>query len=236
MKRGIVKAIIWKEWICLFRRSFGIILFYIFLLVGTNLFLPSMYMEENIKNPWITSMLFNNAFILSASVIIAIGSVIISQSMGLERREGILRLLIGFGFPPEVIWLAQYVFACIFSYLCWLVCLAIYWIGIQGFYDIQMSITGESAFLLLFMFPVIAMFFLAFYAFLFWITRNQTTLIVYSILPGLIYLLSFFFIQEFSETKIRFHWAVIIGLIAVSVGSVFVFEYIIKRIGSKDLD
>lgn len=234
MSRYIFRAVIWKEAICFFRNSLLIVLFYIFLMLGTNLFLPSLYIEENIS-PWMNDLLLNNAVILSATLIVTVGSVIISQSMSLERREGILKVLLGMNLPAETIWLAQYCFALISSYMIWLIVFCVYSMGVPVFYDMHMYMTKESLLLAFVVFPAVSALLLAVYAWLFWIARNQTTQILYSMIPVLVYMISFYLSQVFAEIKLHIHILAAVGLILVSTAGIIVIARIIKNIDAEQI-
>lgn len=229
MNKTIIKAIIWKETICFFRSSLLIVLFYIFLLLGTNLFLPSLYIENGIVSPWMNDLLMNNGIILSATLTITIGCVIIGQSMGLERREGILKVLIGIGIPTDIIWMAQYIFASVCSYILWLLSFGVYSLGIPMIYGIRMELSGESVLLAGVVFPMLAALILAVYAWLFWTAKNQTSQILYSMLPVLVYLISFYLNQAFAEKTMQIHILAAIGLILMSIAGIIVIMQIIKK-------
>lgn len=235
MNKTFLKAILWKELVCFFRNTLGIVSLYILLLLGTNMFLPSMYMERGSITPWINEMLLNNIIVLAATVIVTAGSAIISQSMGLERREGILKVLLGIGLPPELIWLGQYLFAFCCSYVLWLVSFLLYFIGIQLIYGVQIIMTVQCLFLSLFVFPVIAILILAVYAGLFWTAKNQNTQLLYSLLPGIIYLLSFWLNQIFSEERVVISFWAAVGMLAGSILGVFLITRFIKRVDAERL-
>lgn len=229
MNKIILSAIIWKEILCFFRNSLLIVLFYIFLMLGTNLFLPSLYIENGIVSPWMNDFLLNNGIILSATLTVTIGCVLISQSMGLERREGILKVLIGSGIPADIIWLSQYIFAFICSYILWLLSFGMYDLGISMIYDIKIELSWDSVLLSAIVFPVLAALILAIYAWLFWTARNQTSQILYSMLPALVYLVSFYLNQAFAEKTIQLHILAAIGLILMSIAGILIIMQIIRK-------
>lgn len=235
MNRTMIKAIIWKELICFFRSSFLIVLFYVFLLLGTNLFLPSLYIENGIVTPWMNDLLMNNGIILSATLTVTIGCVIISQSMGLERREGILKVLIGIRIPTDIIWMTQYIFASACSYILWLLSFGVYSLGISIIYGIRMELTGECVLLAGIVFPVFAALILSVYACLFWTAKNQTSQVLYSMLPALVYLISFYLNQAFAEKTIQFHILAVIGLILISIAGIIGIMQIIKKLNPERL-
>lgn len=234
MSKHIFKAIIWKEAVCFSRNSFLVVLFYIILLLGTNLFLPSLYIEEENISPWMNDLLLNNAVILSATLTVTVGSVIISQSMGLERREGILKVLLGMNLPADIIWLAQYIFSFVCSYILWLVSFLVYIMGVPLFYDIQMNMTKECLVLAVVVFPAVSALLLAVYAWLFWIAKNQTTQILYSMIPVLVYMASFYLNQAFAETKLQVHILAAVGLVLASLVGIIIAR-IIKHINAERL-
>lgn len=235
MNKAILRAVIWKETICFFRSTVPIVLFYILILLGTNLFLPSLYIENGIVSTWMDNLLLNNSIILSATLTVTIGSVIISQSMGLERREGILKVLIGIGLPPDIIWMAQYVFAILCSYMLWLFCFGVYCVGIPMIYDIRMELSGEWLLLAGIVFPILSALILAVYAGLFWIAKNQTTQILYSMIPVLVYLISFYLNQEFAEKTMQIHIFAAVGLILISITGIIIIMQIIKKLNPERL-
>lgn len=235
MNKHILKAIIWKESICFFRNSGLTVLFYIFLLLGTNLFMPSLYIEEGTISPWMNDLLVNNGIIMAATLTVTVGSAIISQSMGLEKREGILKILLGIGIPSDLIWTAQYIFAVACSYLCWLLSFVIYVVGIRMLYDISIEMTGSSLILALVVFPVVSTLILAVYAWLFWITQKQTAQIIYSMIPALVYMGSFYLNQALAESKLEIHIWIAVALVLVSIAGVAVIAKNIKKVSAERL-
>lgn len=235
MNKYIFKAIIWKETICFFRSTFPIVLFYIFILLGTNLFLPSLYIENGMVSIWMNNLLLNNCIILSTTLTVTIGSVIISQSMGLERREGIIKVLIGIGLPPDIIWMAQYIFAFVCSYILWLFSFGVYSMGIPMIYGIRIELTGEWLLLAGIVFPVLSALLLAVYAGLFWVTKNQTTQILYSMIPALVYLISFYLNQAFAEKTMQLHILAAVGLTLISIVGIIIIMRIIRKLNPERL-
>lgn len=235
MNKGIIKAIIWKETICFIRNSLLIVLFYIFLLLGTNLFLPSLYIENGIVSPWMNDLLINNSIILSATLTVTVGCVIISQSMGLERREGILKILIGIGIPADIIWVSQYIFAFACGYILWLVSLGLYCLGLPMLYGISLELTGKVLLLAGVVFPVLAALILAVYAWLFWTAKNQTSQVLYSMIPAAVYLISFYLNQAFAEKALEIHIFAVIGLVLICGTGIFIIMQVIKKMNPERL-
>ena len=89
--------------------------------------------------------------------------------------------------------------------------------------------TKGNFMMIFFIMPVVSMFLLALYAFLFWITKNQTVQIFYSMFPAIIYLVSFYISDYVIDKKMETNLVLIILLCSLSILGIFMLSKCVKK-------
>lgn len=187
-----LNAIIWKEKVLFFRSTIWLVLFYLLLIELSNIYVLTSYIEIDYIKKNIDNVVFNNLAMLVPTIFVAVGSVILSQSISVEKKEGILIHLIGNGTSAADIWLGKVIYSLLVCYVTLILCIGSYYGMVTILFSITIVFSIKQWILLLFVMPVISSFLLSLYAFLFWISKSQLIQVLYSMLPAVIYLISFY--------------------------------------------
>lgn len=126
MNKGALRAILWKEKVIFFRNAVGLVFFYMILILFSNIYILSSYIQETSLQEYLDHIITNNLIMLAPTVFVAIGSVILSQSISIDKREGILKILFGNGTGADVIWLGKYIFSVFVCYVVLFICVCVY--------------------------------------------------------------------------------------------------------------
>ena len=229
MNKGALSAILWKEKIIFFRNAVGLVFFYMILILFSNIYILSSYIQETSLQEYLDHIITNNLIMLAPTVFVAIGSVILSQSISIDKREGILKILIGNGTGADVIWLGKYIFSVFVCYVVLFICVCVYFFSLLIIFDMHIVMTKGNFMMIFFIMPVVSMFLLALYAFLFWITKNQTVQIFYSMFPAIIYLVSFYISDYVIDKKMETNLVLIILLCSLSILGIFMLSKCVKK-------
>ena len=229
MYKATLYAILWKEKIIFFRSTIGLVLFYFLLIVGANIYMLSSYINDPSLNGYIENIIINNLIMLAPTVFMAIGSVIVSQSISIDKREGILKILLGNGTRSDIIWIGKYIFSVIICYIVLLASVFVYLFGIRMLYDGYIVLSTSNYVLIFVILPIVSMLLLALYAFIFWITKNQTVQIFLSMFPAAIYLVSFYVSDYIIEKKVDTKIGVAILVCSLSVLGVCILNKCVQK-------
>ncbi len=223
-----LNAVIWKEKVLFFRSTIWLVLFYLLLIEISNIYILTSYIESDyiIKN--IDNVVFNNLAMLVPTIFIAVGSVVLSQSIGVEKKEGILIQLIGNGTSAADIWLEKVIYSLLVCYVTLILCIGSYYAMVTLLFSITIVFSIKQWILLIFVIPIISSFLLSIYAFLFWISKSQLIQVLYSMLPAVIYLISFYIndyiISRVFEVKIP----VLVLICCVCFLGIFLLSKVVK--------
>ena len=230
-----LNAIIWKEKVLFFRSTIWLVLFYLLLIELSNIYVLTSYIEIDYIKKNIDNVVFNNLAMLVPTIFVAVGSVILSQSISVEKKEGILIHLIGNGTSAADIWLGKVIYSLLVCYVTLILCIGSYYGMVTILFSITIVFSIKQWILLLFVMPVISSFLLSLYAFLFWISKSQLIQVLYSMLPAVIYLISFYINdyiigREFEAKVPVFVLICCICLLGIILLSKVVKNYLIEKI------
>lgn len=230
-----LNAIIWKEKVLFFRSTIWLVLFYLLLIELSNIYVLTSYIEIDYIKKNIDNVVFNNLAMLVPTIFVAVGSVILSQSISVEKKEGILIHLIGNGTSAADIWLGKVIYSLLVCYVTLILCIGSYYGMVTILFSITIVFSIKQWILLLLVMPVISSFLLSLYAFLFWISKSQLIQVLYSMLPAVIYLISFYIndyiiAREFEAKVPVFVLICCICLLGIILLSKVVKNYLIEKI------
>lgn len=230
-----LNAIIWKEKVLFFRSTIWLVLFYLLLIELSNIYVLTSYIEIDYIKKNIDNVVFNNLAMLVPTIFVAVGSVILSQSISVEKKEGILIHLIGNGTSAADIWLGKVIYSLLVCYVTLILCIGSYYGMVTILFSITIVFSIKQWILLLFVMPVISSFLLSLYAFLFWISKSQLIQVLYSMLPAVIYLISFYIndyiiAREFEAKVPVLVFICCICLLGIILLSKVVKNYLIEKI------
>lgn len=233
MNDNIIKAVMWKEKVCFMRNMFPIVLFYVVLIMGTQLFVSSLYIDLDFPYDILNSIFANNVIVMPAMVIVAVGSIIISQDMFEERREKALDVLLAIGISPKKLWYGKYLFAILSSYLICLFFLIIYIFTIRMLFGFHVHLTFEEWFYTLIVTPSVAFFVLAITAFICWVFKQETTQIVMIIIPLTAYMISFFLSDYLGAHDLKINILISIAVLVVTYSALAIILMMVNHISKE---
>ncbi len=232
MKVKLLKAVIWKESKLFWKSTFGICLFYIIILLYAYIATSKDILESGmLADPKV--FVINNIYVMTMLIMIMLGSVILCQSCSIEKKEGTLELVLGTTKNARYIWLGQYFFAIILSYLLSAIGIIVYIVCLRTMFDYPIPFSFLSIILTFLVIPVIASFCLSLYNLVLWITKNQFMQIIYSAFPAFLLLIAFYCLDILQKKSIDSYSAVVITLSCFSIIGIFFNSKMIEKIKSE---
>lgn len=229
MNNKTLNAIIWKEKVLFFRSTIWLVLFYLLLIELSNIYIFTSYLESDYIKKNIDNVVFNNLAMLVPTVFVAVGSVILSQSISVEKKEGILIHLIGNGTSAADIWLGKVIYSFLVCYITLIFCIGSYYGMVTVLFSITIVFSVKKWFLLLCVIPIISAFLLSIYAFLFWISKSQLIQVLYSMLPAVIYLISFYINDYIISREFEVKVPVLVLICCVCLLGIFLLSKVVKN-------
>lgn len=227
LKKSIVKGIIWKEFRIFAGISFFLCVFYTVLLLWA-------YYENIGTLIELESINQDSYFAVYATMVVFImnmtGGTILSQSVGTDKKEGILNSLLGTFHEPKYIWYGQLLFSSFISYIFSIA--GILALGLKAKYclKVKISFLWHQYLQLIIVVPVICVFILSIYNFLLWVIKNQALQMIITILPAFSYIFALGMINFISKAVGFFQITVILIVGLFSMVGIWIVGYIVNKV------
>jgi len=178
----------------------------------------------------IVSVLLGTSFVfLSPMIMCVIVTLLLTTSFAIELKDKTIVYLLANGFRQQDIWLCKLLVAAVYGYLTMVASFFIYLAAVYLQWRIMLSFSIEQILLMFVILPFISLVFSAVLWLLMWVTKTVGTLIS-GIFPMALYMFSMYFCQRMVEMNIKIGWGSVIGVIAVTVGVLYLISVGVNRV------
>lgn len=226
MKRMMIKGMLWKELKLFVSSSLFLIILYVLVFVGAYYSNIEALLEANALDD---DTFFSICVTLVIFIMSLAGSLVISQSTGVDKREGVLNSLLGTASSAMYIWMGQLLFSVAVGYVFSMLGLGFIFIIMYIQFDIFIQFQFIFYLELIIMLPAFCAFVLSIYSFLLWITKNTTLQMIISILPVFSYMLAIVLLDYINEIMNVFQTPVIIAVGLLSFLGIILVGLIVNK-------
>ena len=211
------KALIWKELLEAYR-TLKIIFCATTLVVIMLMYMP---LARILGSPGLTAeqksmLLSSSCFFIPLMIIPVLGNTIVQRSLYEERRNKTIQVLLAFGIPPSVLWLAKFSVAVALAYASCLIAIAGYGLFARVYSGVSMTMGFDLWVMALFVMPMVAIGVLSLVSLAYWSMKN--VMLIGMIFP-MLFLLGGWNLSLLCSTKYPAVW---ISAVAFAAGAVMI--------------